>query len=40
VLAVITLAGFGPEIRHKRLEQITAEELLGQSVVPTTAAKN
>jgi putative MFS transporter len=25
--AIIALAAFGPETRHKRLEQITAEEL-------------
>lgn len=30
--AVIALAAFGPETRHKRLEQITAEELAAQPV--------
>jgi MFS transporter, putative metabolite:H+ symporter len=35
--AVIAIAVFGPETRHKRLEQITAEELRGLS--PTPSAK-
>jgi hypothetical protein len=30
--ALIALAVFGPETRHKRLEQITAEELAAQPV--------
>jgi putative MFS transporter len=31
VLAVIALVVFGPEARHKQLEQITAEELRRQT---------
>jgi putative MFS transporter len=35
--AVIALAAFGPETRHKRLEQITAEELGARSAAPSAA---
>lgn len=37
VLAVIALAVFGPETRHKKLEQITVEELDGRLPVPVYA---
>ena len=37
VVAVIALACFGRETRHKRLEQITAEEMRGR-YAPTPAA--
>jgi putative MFS transporter len=36
--AVIVLAFFGPETRHKRLEQITAEELHGRATESSVAA--
>lgn len=38
--AVAVLAAFGPETRHKRLEEITAEELAAQSAVLTAAAES
>lgn len=37
--AVIALAVFGPETRHKPLELITAEELSGRAATPVAAAE-
>jgi MFS transporter, putative metabolite:H+ symporter len=37
--ALITLWAFGPETRHKRLEQITAEELSMRSAVPSAVGE-
>ncbi|NKZ03729.1 MFS transporter [Actinomadura latina] len=37
MLAVVVLAMFGPETRHKRLEQITTEELPGRASTPSAA---
>jgi putative MFS transporter len=37
-LAIVALLAFGPETRHKRLEQITAEELRDSSAEPRSMA--
>lgn len=37
--ALIALGSFGPETRHKRLEQITIEELSDQPAMPLAAVK-
>lgn len=37
--AVLAIAAFGPETRHKKLEQITAEELMARPATPPAAAE-